>query len=285
VPEKATLNEMLGTPGLLDEVNDGSVYHYTTFETLKSILDTKSLHLSYIACLNDYTEFEAAIHFFCDKLRSSEKNRQKYQEVIKFIEEKLLQVKRNNYCVFSCCLEKDLLSQWRAYSDDGHGLTIGFDAKVIKAICDQNGFFFGKCFYFEASKEDKLKKIILEFRQRLDNHDNQKNINDFFTVSICLFALFFKNEHFREEKEVRIVTPADLELNIKQKNKNITSFYSLDITGKLVELIKEIVIGPCSRSLEMSKAVEVLLKKAKIKDCIITESSIPYRSVRTLQSE
>jgi len=278
--EKISINELLEIPDFLKEIKNDKIYHYASLDSFKNILDTKSLHLSHISSLNDYTEFEAGVQFFCNGLRSSEKNKQ-FEGLIETMESGLLQGKRNNFCVFSSCLDHDSLSQWRAYSDDGHGLAIGLDSKGIKAVCEQNDFYFGECFYSEESKREKMQNIV---KGLIKHRDNKEHFIPFFIISVGLFALFFKNEHFEIEKEVRVATHPTITLDIKPRGNSMTPFYRLDIKDKFADLIKEVVIGPCSKSHEMFKVVETLLQKSGIKDCVISESSIPYKSIRTLRS-
>src|SRR5438067_10707873 len=42
--------------------------------------------------------------------------------------------RRTNICVASFCEENDLLSQWRAYGNDGRGISLGFGSAGLRAL-------------------------------------------------------------------------------------------------------------------------------------------------------
>ncbi len=262
----------------LQPVSEDKIYHYSTLRTFKSILESQSLQLTHISYLNDLTEFKDGIKFVGNFLRSVPDNRQ-FEELINLNEKALLHGgKISDFCVFSFCLDGNLLNQWRAYGQDGFGIAIGFDTKLINNICDEKDFFFGECFYSEESKK-KACNVIFE---SLHNIQEIKEKITFFWMLSAIFALFSKNVHFREEKEARIATLPGVELNIKEKDNGLVAFHCLDIKEKMINLIKEIIIGPCHRDRldEMHKTLEVVLQKAGISSCVIKESDIPYRSYK-----
>lgn len=260
--------------GLVRSVDRKIIYHYTNIKALKSILETKAFHLSHISCLNDYTEFEDGVRYFYNRLSSVESNK-KHEKLIKDLEEATVSAKKLNFCIFSSCLEGDLLNQWRVYGDDGYGLAIGLDTEVTKCICNEKELYFGKCLYSEESKEEIYQNILLKLKEFNDH----KKIVTFSHIYIGISSLFFKNKGFNEEQEARIATYPLKTLDIKERDNREIPFYLLDIKDKIANLIKEVVIGPSSKSSEMAKAAEILLEKAGINKCMIKESSISYRSL------
>lgn len=61
---------------------------------------------------------------------------------------------KNYFCCFS--ESSDLLSQWRAYGNDGQGVAIGFNANLLSKIYDIYNYDFVKVIYNQKSV---LKKI------------------------------------------------------------------------------------------------------------------------------
>lgn len=270
----------------LQPVSEGKIYHYTTLSAFKGILESRSLHLSYILCSNDYTEFENGIKFFWEEWLSSAK--EKFGNLINCIKnyeslkETLLNArnKTNHSCFLSCCFgEKgnDKLSQWRVYAQDGFGVAIGFDTEAMLEICRLNGFLLGKCLY---RKDDKIKACDT-LAEQLQRVINDKSFETLLTTYAQIFSLFAKNECFEEEQEARLAThPKNITLDIKERNNRLVAFYALDIKEIMTNLIREVRIGPSHRDAEIRKMLEVLLERAGIVDCRITSSDIPYRSYK-----
>ncbi|MFA5063162.1 MAG: DUF2971 domain-containing protein [Candidatus Omnitrophota bacterium] len=257
----------------LRPVREKIIYHYTTLSTFKSILESQSLHLTHIAYLNDLTEFEDGQRFFYNRLRLPKKNKE-HRDLINRIEEaEIYAGNMSNLCVFSLCAKGNLLNQWRVYGQDGFGLAIGFNAQVIRKICKENDLYFGKCFYSDKMKERACNKILGKLFSEKDNK--------FRSIYGATFGLFSKNKHFAEEKEIRIATNPSVEVDIKERNNRLVTFYCLNIGRELSQLIKEVVIGPCHQDniKEIRQTINVLLQKRKIHSDIIS-SNIPYRSSR-----
>jgi Protein of unknown function (DUF2971) len=94
----------------------------------------------------------------------------------------------------------DVLSQWRAYADDGKGYAIGFYAKDILKLPIRAL----KILYNEAEQIDELRKAILAIYET-EKKSPVKFSKDFATMCYVLAydLAAFKNPAFSEEKEVR----------------------------------------------------------------------------------
>jgi hypothetical protein len=119
--------------------------------------------------------------------------------------------------------EKDKLSQWRAYGQDGMGVAIGFNYKKIKQL--EKGFkhlSVEKVIYNEKKQKERIGELIssvILYMEDMFNKDSVKVSNDFnvyFTEEFDAFCEVFvdyidrvsciiKNPAFSEEKEVRII--------------------------------------------------------------------------------
>lgn len=121
-------------------------------------------------------------------------------------------------------LEKDLLSQWRAYGKDGEGVAIGFDFNYLKKLLKgQKRVFVDKVIYSKSSQEDAIRTKMfvpaLNYMRNMFENDKVKCSEDFNEYFIEEFDCFcevldvttedvfalLKNSAFSEEKEVRIV--------------------------------------------------------------------------------
>ena len=105
------------------------IYHYCSVEAFNAIIQNKTIWLSSVYNLNDYKE----IHWIKDKVfkkienSTTKNNFQRY----KVFEELYLKQLPNVY-IASFSQGSDLLSQWRAYANDGYGVAIGFNSDYFK---------------------------------------------------------------------------------------------------------------------------------------------------------
>jgi hypothetical protein len=189
----------------------------------------------------------------------------KYSELLKHTFD---MYKWNSNPPFIFCLSgsKDLLSQWRAYSQDGLGVSIGFNTKKLNIQNDipspnvyaHNTLGIAKVEYFNHSQKNKILELCKSVKSKLDNSkDEDDNIMLSLDLAFSLvnWALVFKNGSFKEEKEYRIIhTPTDSyeeelnelsDLQFRLGQDRIITYYSYCFgKGFNSELIKEIVLGP-----------------------------------------
>ena len=105
------------------------LYHYCSVAVMQSIIENKFLRLSSAIETNDKTEykyFEKALEEYAGTTKTESVL---IKNAVKEVVRQATSVKREKYRPYICCLskEKDLLSQWRGYGDDGRGVAIRFD--------------------------------------------------------------------------------------------------------------------------------------------------------------
>lgn len=139
--------------------NDGLIYYYCSIDTFISILSNCSLYVSDPTKMNDAEEFYQSTKLLKDKVIDNyfdqliEMLSQRpptgwdSQDIKRINKDALIEYIRivdrtiNNYpnlSVFIVCFSKnkDLLSQWNKYADQGHGVAIGFNPKELINGCD-----------------------------------------------------------------------------------------------------------------------------------------------------
>lgn len=97
------------------------IYHYTSLDNFLKIIESKQLYLFNAFNMNDNLEVNWINHLIDEEFK-------KFQEPELFT--KTIELYNlNNTTPYLCCFsyDGDLLSQWRAYADDGCGIAIGFD--------------------------------------------------------------------------------------------------------------------------------------------------------------
>ncbi len=267
------------------------IYHYCNVEAFKAIIQNKTLWLSSVYNLNDYKE----IHWIKDKVLkkikeyTNKNNYEKFNNFIKFYENQ-----QPTVYIASFSKGEDLLSQWRAYSDDGHGVAIGFNSEYFK---ENNLIKTSEVLYDEKKQENKIEDILkpllnLDAKINFESKDFQIYCEDIINEINNLSAKS-KNELFMEEQEVRLIhNPIIIEDNKTKKfifKDNISTMMFRAVYGNLIpyfELkfdyfeennppIVEIVKGPKNKFI--NQEIKIFLTNNGFYNVDIKSSKSSYR--------
>ena len=179
------------------------IYHYCNVDAFKAIIQNKTLWLSSVYNLNDYKE----IHWIKEKVSkkiNEYTNKNNYDKFNNF--NKLYDEQQPTVYIASFSQGDDLLSQWRAYANDGYGVAIGFNANYFK---NNNLIKTSKVLYDEKKQEEEIDKILkplldldkkINFESKEFEEFCEKIINEINNLSAKS-----KNELFMEEQEVRLI--------------------------------------------------------------------------------
>ena len=117
------------------------VYHYCSLDTFCKIINNKSLRMTNIQKSNDKLEIRYCYKSFKDtfiKACNDYSKNKEYEiaEVFNRIDFEYLLSKsilNESLIYYAVCFseDNDLLSQWRAYSDNGKGVAIGFNTECF----------------------------------------------------------------------------------------------------------------------------------------------------------
>ena len=260
----------------IEEVINMTHYYYCSLNTFINIIKNKQLFLSDPLKMNDYMEAEWGLN----QLLSSPHYQQMMDRAqLDFSKEEIKNafsaLKKNDSKTYICCFsgDGDLLSQWRAYGDDGHGLSIGFD--LSKMIGEYYNIFPYDIKYLHNPDEiaaDADSAYSFEFLAdtvptSFDGFGITKREDKltYFVRELFSLLLKYKNPAFCEEKETRIVYDAGPKFeDIVQKNNawqtkmisfnppcdfrtsgnsKIVKYYKLDFKP---DCVTDIFIGPLS---------------------------------------
>jgi hypothetical protein len=276
------------------------IYHYCSTSTFLTIISKRTMRFSDINFMNDSAEMHWAHHKFIQSINIKDRRleREFYDEVDTIIGRMQL----INLPLVACfSQEGDILSQWRAYADDGAGVAIGFDAEAMTKLAGLAGrvvydsekqLDFFDSFLFIAYKMWKSKESI---------HNGETEFRNF--VHLLAFNnCFIKNPAFSEEKEIRIVrativkrlddhvwslndiggestdslSSAQQKVEYRaHKNGGIVSFIDLPLAGLGCNLIKEVVLGP--KSTNNGTEVSMALNSCGFSNFKIRHSLASYR--------
>lgn len=214
-----------------------NIYHYCSLDTFAQIIKYKTIRLSDLNKTNDYMEkhwgMQFLYHALCEDLQANEISmdlKEDYwysDEAHNHIEqlERDMKYFLNHDSLIACFSTKnDLLSQWRAYGNDGAGIAIGFDYDFLKKLLKyEEKFLIGEVVYKKEKQEkiirEKLFNPAINYIKEMYQHErvgcndtyNEYFIDEFDSFCEKLYEYaekvfsFLKNPAFEEEKEVRIV--------------------------------------------------------------------------------
>lgn len=183
-------------------------YHYTTIAGCLSIITSRRIWLTDYRFLNDKQELKQGLTEFLSHLPDGKRGA--FEKAFSF------HSLSTHHCVLSMSKSPKILSQWRAYADDGTGVAIGFNEQMLK----YRKINLVECKYenhesYARGLVEKHASFIDEVHQaKLDCPDGgsfltwiSQHITDFTAVVEDLIAL--KNPAFTEEQEVRAVWSRD----------------------------------------------------------------------------
>jgi hypothetical protein len=252
-------------------------------------------HSAYYA-LNDLSERRWAYDMFEKTLsQMKEEIDQKFSDIARTMVEMAL--RSSIVMLSSYSLDPDVLSQWRAYADDGRGFAIGFNAtqmempaKPLRVLYDeemQRKELIGNLHHtYEYEKS-----IGFKFDEQLQSH--------LFNIGLDLCA--YKHPTFKEEREIRRAHISGLvpegksakilalgalrqdgnrisepmEIHFRVARGVVIPYVALDYTnGGKSSPIKEIVLGP--RNDNAASNIEIFLNTVGVTKVAVKRSAVPY---------
>lgn len=206
-----------------------TLWHYTSIDAFKKIVESKQIFATEVHYLNDRSEFIHARQMADDVIAEfparSKIDKAVAETTAVFIKDSFEFVTLNNPEVYvaSFTAAEDQLSQWRAYSYGTAGVSLGFD---LRGFRPKGGTAFAACFapciYGTEEKKLLLRSALVGLAQKLFDRASRatkgrqkllsksaiKRITPAFTRflrDILRVSALSKHESFAEEKEWRLV--------------------------------------------------------------------------------
>ena len=198
------------------------IYHYCSAETLLAIVQNKTLRFSDINMLNDAEEGWWGYRIFEEAATNVINRTGLPKEACALIEgldktfvdkiDTLWSTSGLNLISFVSCFstERDSLSQWRAYADDGRGFAIGFRVSELRRLPVQIldvEYDYGKQL---REMEIAIASIYMEYSEK--GKDESKPWFLERCVTLAASAIAFKNPAWRDEREVRCQHMVDVDV-------------------------------------------------------------------------
>lgn len=288
-----------------------TLYHYTSLQGLIGMITGKSIWASHCEFLNDSSEFIHALSFaksYSSHIYMEDDYLAGFGWVIRDSLENMI---KHKVFVSSFSEKNDLLSQWRGYCPQGAGVSIGFDQKLLKKYCEENGFKLEQCIYNEEDQQKMIldatneclnqfpkrslmrseynelsskEKVEFDFTQRKNILSGESKLRTEKALSnLCEkindCAPLIKHSSFYEESEWRLVSRnPSRNIEYRVSKSHIVPFLVLPVIKEYPDIIKQICIGPNPNSHRCLKSIEQLLMNEGLEGVDISVSNIPFNS-------
>jgi hypothetical protein len=272
------------------------LYHYCDENAFLAVCVSKKMRFSDISSMNDFMEINWGYNIWREA--AAELTPEIGHFFLDVIDQGLIAAKYKGFPLAACfSLNGDVLSQWRAYADDGRGFAIGFDAKSIIEIPARPM----RILYDKRQQIEELKLLLFGiyeaelYKKDKFRDDFQKHI-----LNLSGDITSFKSPSFAEENEVRLLRMLEIRasnnfiqlinpcesgsgkgfdgINVLFRMRNGTPipFIELDFTNDgQSNPIREIVVGPKNNVPE--DKLSLFLETVGLGNVEIKESSAPYR--------
>jgi hypothetical protein len=278
------------------------LFHYTTIESFKKIIESHKIHATRYDQMNDTSEIEIGLKLLLDTVKKYpvEPLLRDYKD---FLTSGIEDYKEGTLEVYVLSLSEaaDSLEQWRAYAPRG-GVAIGFDYKKV-----QKGFLLDiarkiggkkvknlikptpvnrlmKCLYTDSNGDLDLMTIVAERFFKSNSYPAlfakqqelaQMILHSSLSVEIYRTICSIKHGAYASEKEWRCVNykpnPHDYPVNLSESNQ---LYIEMEFAPK--EFIKEVWISPNGNNKSCESAVAYFRQKDDL--CFtIKNSKIPFR--------
>lgn len=280
-----------------------SIYHYCSLETFSQIIKNKTIRLSDLNKTNDYMEKkwgkDLLYGVLCDELKRNGIDMNLKEDYwysdnahnhLEQLENEIKLFLKHQTLIVCFSKDPDMLSQWRAYGDDGKGVSVGFDVSMLKrALKGEKHLFIGDVIYRKDKQIDALRKGLFtpafdymrgmfEAEQvRCSDVYNEYFINEFDCFCEVLdrdaekVFSFMKNPAFKEEKEVRIIYNTGIDDEMED-----SYFLELACQEKMIGASKKMKLLPIQYAVRDDKLIAHadLSFEKMIKDGVITEITL-----------
>jgi hypothetical protein len=299
--------------GRLSERPTSPLYHYTTADGLRGIVEKKLLWASDVQCFfNDTAEYKYAASVVRDLLKEYlDEGLVATEDLYKYLLKILPFCTDARVFAGSFSEAEDKLSQWRGYCPNGGGFSVGFAPDLIERQAKKQGFELLKCEYDQTKQRALCKKLIDDGRTAAKAARNQaelrvspaqteaeKKLAPWVAEGVATYSNFLeplrdirvsaaiKHPCFSEECEWRVVrgpfVREEVVPGVKFRAGKYTVIpyleFALAETGEPLELEK-VIIGPNPDPEQTHKSVECLLKSLGVRYKEIREWSGTYRNL------
>jgi len=285
---------------LYDVKSSRTLYHYTSIDGLQGIVESRSIWATEIRYLSDAKEVFQSLDILLSVIRAEyESSDATKREFLRQFEVWLRDRLVNGHLVFVASLSEqgNLLSQWRAYSPIGKGVSLGFDPQYIRKIAQQQGYNLGKCVYDRQLQQRVIQEIFRQIEEEAASNGPENDIgkchpsNSYYGIfekfedDLLMCAALLKHPAFSEEREWRVVSSvvkryAPSDIQYREGRSCLVPYRKLSLFQKEADQmkLKEVFVGPTPNSELSMRSVGLYLSNRGISP-MVANSLIPYRVI------
>lgn len=256
------------------------LYQYTKMESLcegilgRDRLQGKEINLraTSLGYMNDPYEMISGIRFATFVL-------QNVFHVDNLLLDGIISEIRRNIFVTCFSTERDSLPMWNMYGNNGHGVSLLFDAKSLCESYSEPPF---RCVYDEGVRILRLLKKwqIESLAKKNSPYNTYKNLLphglSVQTAILTILMLIVKNKYYKHENEVRIIVNDDTTVKFRNADNLIIPFKDHYLPK---EALHEIIIGPCNDPIRTKESVEQYLLSLGMEHVLVSNSFVPYQII------
>lgn len=223
------------------------LYHYTSPDGALGIVKSGEVWASMIHYLNDSGEFKLALRLVRELISEADELPTNLRSLVS--DEFIDIVGSVAVFVFSLTAQKDLLSQWRAYSSKG-GYALGFSKEILEVIVREDSAVLAPCIYDEVEQRAVLRPVVQtlirtarELPEGANGIDLYRSVAEEFTRA----AAVIKDKSFENENEWRLIFGpgvATTKTDARTSGSIVVPYYRCPIKRGGLYPIAEIVVGP-----------------------------------------
>ncbi|MEX0904446.1 MAG: DUF2971 domain-containing protein [Balneolaceae bacterium] len=271
--------------------NGEQLFHYTDLNGLKGILKERGLWISHISTLNDPFELKYGQKLIIQELdnqivKENEDNIREFYNSIKISVGSFGKAMHQTF-IACFCESENLLSQWRAYSNNGGGFSIGFEINDSSLITFEKTNF-EECFkpilrkiiykpeeqmrlikdYINIVTEGYRKGIVGKVSGVMNENYHSAVMGSQASNLLLDLILSIKNPAFSEEKEWRLIHVIldhhePEKLKFRESNYDLIPYKQSYLFDRKDESnifpIKSIILGPSIDQESQKSAIQLFL--------------------------
>jgi len=289
--------------------NMETLYHYCSNKAFHSIIKSRSIWLSSLSLSNDSMEGKLVLDIITEIAKNDsldENSINRLQNSVSLLN------KVADGLGFCLSEEMDLLSQWRAYTDDASGVSIGFSKKYLEKLSDHRrrdpekwGFTLQKVVYEKNKQIDLIKPTYEEIKELInkgaykisgrrslldtrteeeiekDDKEFKKAYSNLSIKALCLLSKLYllKQKAFREEQEWRLISylvkSGDDDCSFRVSRNIITPYRKFPLLDLDEPSVVRVVLGPKNETPE--DVIANFLRQNNFNDVKIVRSEASYR--------
>lgn len=258
------------------------VYHYTSLAALIQIVKTGKVWCSNVKYSNDPAEIiygDAALREMLQEHFPDFALGGVFQTIADI-----------DYYTAAFSAEPDLLSQWRAYCQNGRGVAIGFDSK---ALASHATMLFRRVEYDRNTQIKLAADVMALYADPIkEGYGDEAAVRPLLAELALLFVVLrgiFKQRAYVGEAEYRLFNTLthprethDTAVLFRATRTAVIPYYDVDLSQNRITCgglpLREVIVGPCLDSELAEASIRVLLDQANLQEAPIVRSEVRMRA-------